>query len=200
MKMKNVSFVARILLCAFLLLTVAAADDLLIVSGALALSDPTQLGRLSRNGLPSDWSGPSAFPGWINTTTTYHYTEYLVNVGVTPYIEVTLDSTASVFVAAYFGGYDPTNPAATYWGDAGFSQPFGMPSSFQVVVPQFQTLTVVINNTAGGNGGVGDPYTLIVQGFLDTQYTSTPEPSSLFLFGSEALGVAGLIRRKLRLG
>lgn len=196
--MKNIFRFARLFLGVLVLLSVAHADNLLDVTGALSLSDPTQMGRISRNGVSSDWSQLKPFPGVINTTTTYHYTEYFVNVGVTPFIEVTLDSSPNVFVAAFLGPYDPTNIASTYVGDPGLSEPLGFPSSFQVVVPKFQTLTLVINNTAGGNGGVGDPYTLIVQGFLDTQFTNTPEPSTFLLLGPGVLGVGGFLRRKLR--
>jgi hypothetical protein len=200
MKMKNVSHCLRILLGILVLVSLAQADNLLDVTGALSLSDPTQQGRISRNGITSDWSQPKSFPGVINTGVTYHYTEFLVNVGVTSFIEVTLDSSPNVFVAAFLGGYDPTNIATFYLGDPGFSEPFGVPASFQVLVPMHQTLTLVINNTGGGNVGVGDPYELIVQGFIDTEFTSTPEPSSLLLLGSGVFGVAGLVRRKLRLG
>jgi hypothetical protein len=200
MKMKKAFHFATILLGVLLLASLAHADNLLDVTGALQLSDPTQLGRISRDGIASDWSQQKTFPGVINTGVTYHYTEYFVNVGVTPFIEVTLDSSPNVFVAGFLGGYDPTNIATFYLGDPGVSEPFGFPSSFQVFVPKGQTLTLVINNTGGNDVGVGDPYELIVQGFIDTQFTSTPEPSSLLLLGSGALGVAGLIRRKVNLG
>ena len=33
---------------------------------SLLSTDPTQLGRLSRNGVPQDWSGQEPFPGVIN--------------------------------------------------------------------------------------------------------------------------------------
>ena len=41
----------------------AMATDLFSVSSTLKSSDPTQLGRLSRSGVPSDWSATKAFPG-----------------------------------------------------------------------------------------------------------------------------------------
>lgn len=203
MKMKRVFRFARIILGILLLASVAYADDLLFASGAVSATDPTQLGRISRNGVFSDWSAAKPFPGVINTTTTYHYTDYFINVGVTPYIEITFDSVSpNTFVAAFLNSYDPTNIGATYLGDPGRSgNLFGVdPLTFQVFVPARETLVVVINNTAAGNVGVGDPFNLIVQGYLDTQFTSTPEPSSLLLLGSGALGIAGLVRRKLYLG
>jgi PEP-CTERM motif len=42
---------------------------------------------------------------------------------------------------------------------------------------------------------VGSPNLYVSEEF----YTFTPEPSSLLLFGSGALGVAGVLRRKLML-
>jgi hypothetical protein len=202
--MKTFNLLVRVLLGAVLLVSVAHADNLFTTSGALTSSDPTQLGRISRDGIWSDWSAPKAFPGVINTTTTYYYTSYDISVGVTPYVAITFDSiSANTFVAAYEDSYDPTNLATNYLGDPGRSGNlfFGTdPLTFNVFVPLHHQLVVVINNTAAGGVGLGDPYNLYVQGFLDTGYTSTPEPSSLFLLGSGALGLAGVIRRKLRLG
>jgi hypothetical protein len=100
---------------------------------ALTLQDPTQLGRLSRNAIPQDWASDEAFPGVINTTTSYRYVTYLVNVGMTPFVQVLFDSLSlNTFVSAYDTTYDTTyvpNSAGlpnlgfdTHWlGDAGFS-------------------------------------------------------------------------------
>ena len=80
-----------------------------------------------------------------------------------------------------------------YIGDAGSSgNAFGTdPVSFEVFVPVRSNFLVVVNISSPV--GIGQPFTITVQGFLDDQFTSTPEPSSLVLLGSGALVVAGLL-------
>jgi hypothetical protein len=46
-----------------------------------------------------------------------------------------------------------------------------------------------------GNGGSGSPATMTITG---ADYSATPEPSSLLLFGTGLVGFAGMLRRKLR--
>ena len=75
-----------------------------------------------------------------------------------------------------------------YIGDAGSSgNYFGVdPISFEVYVPVRSNFLVVVNTSS--NAGIGQPYTITVQGFLDDQFTSTPEPSTLWLLGSGSFG------------
>ncbi len=205
--MRMVSKIAFVVLGALLLASVAQADLLTTFTSSIAANDPTQLGRISRNGIPSDWGSLKVFPGIINPTTTYNYHTYSVNSGVTPFIFITIDSVpGNTFASAYFPSYNPTNTGTNhnmdvnYLGDAGSSgNYFGVdPVSFEVYVPIHSNFLVVVNTSS--NTGIGQPYTITVQGFLDDQFTSTPEPSSLLLLGSGALGIAGLVRRKLNLG
>ena len=205
--MKIASKLVYVLLGALLLVCVAQADTLYTITTSISGSDPTQLGRISRNGIPSDWSGLKPFPGIINPTTVYNYHTYSVNSGVTPFIFITMDSVpGNTFASAYYPSYNPNGPGpnngldVNYLGDAGSSgNYFGVdPVSFEVIVPLHSTFLVVVNTSS--NTGIGQPFTLTVQGFLDGNFTSTPEPGSLVLFGSGVLGIAGLVRRKLNLG
>ena len=206
--MKSISMVAKTAVLLLLAATSTRATTILDVTGALTLTDPTQLGRLSRNGIPQDWSGGEPFPGVINTTTTYHYHTYLVNVGATSFIQIDVDSlSGNTFFSAYDTSYLPDSAGSpnlgfdTNWlGDAGRSgNPVpGDPLFFQVVVPTNHNLLVVLNNTAGANAGVGDPFHLIVEGFIDTEFTDpapVPEPATLLLAAS---GLAVIARSRFK--
>lgn len=206
--MKSISMVAKTAVLLLLAATSTRATTILDVTGALTLTDPTQLGRLSRNGIPQDWSGGEPFPGVINTTTTYRYHTYLVNVGATSFIQIDVDSlSGNTFFSAYDTSYLPDSAGSpnlgfdTNWlGDAGRSgNPVpGDPLFFQVVVPTNHNLLVVLNNTAGANAGVGDPFHLIVEGFIDTEFTDpapVPEPATLLLAAS---GLAVIARSRFK--
>src|SRR5689334_21280886 len=120
------------------------ANGTVIYSGTLLIqsSDPTQLGRLNRNSIPSDWSVPKAFPGTFDATTTFHYTTLDLDLTALEapftddlYVQIDVDSTSrNTFVAAYLNAYDPTQQALNYLGDAGGSgNPFpGDPAFFQI--------------------------------------------------------------------
>src|SRR5438132_8746459 len=75
-------------------LTCGLAEATLLYENPLTITgaDPTQLGRLSRSGIPSDWSVAKPFPGVINPATSYHYTT----------IDLDLDALEAPYVA--YGG------------------------------------------------------------------------------------------------
>lgn len=174
----------------------------------LGAGNPTQLGRLSRNGVPSDWSVAKAFPGTINTGTPYHYTTLDLNLAALEsgfeyggFIQIDFDSPSlNTFLSAYLNSYNPSNEAANYAGDAGLSgNSFGNPGFFQVFVPSGNDLVLVLNETTS-NGGLAQPGNVTVEAFADSQFTdliATPEPGTLSLLAS---GIALLARRRLRRG
>ena len=58
------------------LVAIASQANALVIlntSSTLLISDPTQLGRMTRNGVASDWSASKAFPGVTNPGVTYNY-------------------------------------------------------------------------------------------------------------------------------
>ena len=181
--MKMFSAFARVLILATSLTApVAYADILLDTTGAVLLTDPTQSGRLSRNGVPQNWGGVEAYPGEINGAVTYHYTTFFVPVGLLPFIQIDFIGSANVFAAAYLGSYDPTSKMTNWLGDAGTSGLFfgTDPLFFDVKANPNSIIAIVINNTAASNGGVGDQFHLIVEGYVNAAF-GVPEPSTLLL-------------------
>ncbi len=200
------AFINRAILLA--VLTSAAASGALIttINGSLSASDPTQLARLSRSGVPSDWSTSKAFPGALNVTTSYRYETFTINSGNTPYIQISSDDpNAAVFVSTYLGGYFPNSLAANrgldtnYLGDGGSSgDAFGTdPTFFQVVVPLRTNFQIVVNDVGAG---LARPFSLVVEGFIDTSFddpiTTTPEPAA-FVLSMGGFGVLMLLRRRI---
>ncbi len=201
---------ASFLLCGFAEATAIYSNTISIAAG-----DPTQLGRLSRGGIPQDWSGGEDFPGVLNTTTSYHYFTVDLDLdalesGYTDYggfLQVSFDSTFSTtFLSAYEDTYapDPVAPNRgldTNWlGDPGFSGNFfgTDPVFFQVIVPSTHHLILVLNESVT-NGGLGQPGTVLVEAFTDTEFTDlTPRSSSVPEPGTWALLMCGMVLLAVR--
>lgn len=180
------------------LLACGAVEATPIYSGTTSVTggDPTQLGRLSRNGIPQDWSGSEPFPGLLNATTSYHYTTLDLDLtslmapftSYGAFIQINFDSiTTGTFLSAYLDVFDPLNLGANWLGDPGTSgNYFGVdPLFFQVVVPEGHHLVLVLNETSSaGLDMTGD---ILVEAFADTDYTdltrksNVPEPRTLEL-------------------
>jgi MYXO-CTERM domain-containing protein len=195
----------RSLLCtAALLAALGPAQATVLYTGTLTLTaaSPTQLGRVSRTGIPQDWSGGATFGGLINATTTYHYLTLDLDLSALEssfasyggYIQISIDSTATTtFLSAYADTYNPLNPGATWIGDDGSSGNYfpGDTSFFQVIVPSPKHLVLMFNETTT-NGGLNLPASILVEAFTDTQYTdlvsNVPEPATwAFMLGGLAL-------------
>ncbi len=73
--MSTISKLGRLILLAFLVTTAAQAAILFDITSQLFSNDPTQLGRLSRNGVQQDWTKVSgnSYSGPSAPTTTYVY-------------------------------------------------------------------------------------------------------------------------------
>jgi hypothetical protein len=172
---------------------------------SLSSADPTQVGRLSRNAIPQDWANTELFPGVLNPATSYHYQTFAIPITNTPFVQISIDSIATnTFASAYLDTYAPPNLALNWLGDAGVSGNFfgTDPVFFQVIVPIGHALIVVVNETTTNGGlGVNNPFSILVEGFIDTEFTDpspTPLPAALPLFatGLGALGLLGWRRKK----
>ena len=78
------------------------------------------------------------------------------------------------------------------------------PVFFQVIVPVGHDLIVVVNQTATG-AGIGDPFSILVEGFVDTEYTDpiasgVPEPSTWAMLLLGFAGIGFMAYRRSRQG
>jgi hypothetical protein len=184
------------------LMAACANADIIVDTGVTSFTaTSTQFGRISRNGVASDWGSPKPFPGVTGAPGARGYEFFTVNTGIYSYIQIDLDDpTTSLFVSAYLNSYNPVNSGpnfglnVNYLGDPGLSQPLGNPSFFDIVVTPFSTLIIPINEINLG-GGAGKPFELAVEGFCSadfgdtsnggcTQTAPTPEPGSIILLGT----------------
>lgn len=140
----------------------------------------TQLGRLSRSGLPVQCGSTKTFPGVLNASTSYRYDSYTFATCGTGTRCVTVQMTGganltNLFVAAYSGTYNPASPSTGYLADAGSSSD---PQSFSFNITAGSTFTVIVEDTLAGGGGVGTNYSLNVSGMCTACSTAITPPNA----------------------
>jgi hypothetical protein len=200
--MKRITlFIAAVLF--FSILSINAQADVIFDSGSVNFAATgNQLGRLSRNGTPSTWDAPKLFPGTLSPTTSYAYESFSMNTGIYSFIQISLNtSTTAFFDSAYLNAYLPVNSApnnglnVNYLGDAGFSGNTPTPNVFQIQVPTFSNLLIILNEVNSGGAANGGMFDLKVEGFT-TPTNAVPEPATMLLLGSGLIGLAGYGRKK----
>jgi hypothetical protein len=175
-------------------LAVAARSGVLLDTGEIGFSATgIQFDRISRDGISSTWGSAKNFPGVLGDAKARGYQLFSVNSGIYPFLQISLDDPGGVlFVAAYLNSFSPVNVPPDfgldvhYLGDPGTTQPFGVPSFFQIQVASHSDVVLAVNEIDPG-GGSGAPLNLIVEGFLNSSYADVPEPAS---FGLLAAGLA----------
>ncbi|MGI4852896.1 MAG: PEP-CTERM sorting domain-containing protein [Janthinobacterium lividum] len=214
--MKFRSLIATAIVASGLFASSAFATTIDYFTGSVTTSNPTELGRFSRNAVPQTWTGQETYPGLLasSTATTYYYTTYTYAASLftgAPYVSVSFtddNNTALTFITAYAGSYNPSSRNTGWLGDEGGSGDYFTSTPldgryFDVILPVGQDLVLMVTTTGGGTSGTGQPYEVAVNAFADTMYTDapaavTPEPSTIIELGTGMLAMMGVVRRRFR--
>ena len=130
-------------------------------TGSIDATDPTQTGRIFRDGIPAVCGTTKVFTSLYDSSPRYYDSYVLTNIGTAPQCVVatlTTPNNIEAFLTVYSGSFNPANISANFLGDAGASDP-GMVSS-QTVAPGASIVVVVhnVNSTPFG------AYSLTVNG------------------------------------
>ena len=121
------------------------------VTGSIDPSDPTQIDRLFRSGIPQTCPA-STTCATFGDATPRHYDEYTFTntTGATQCVTVDTNTACTgtnfIFIAAYLGSFDPDNICTNWIGDSGSSPNPDQP--FQFNVDDGQTFVVVVSEVS----------------------------------------------------
>jgi hypothetical protein len=168
-----------------IMLALCASASAQTFSGSITLSDPTENGRLFRDGVPSVAGMMKPFPGISGLGTPFHYDAYTFTnpFAVSTAFTITLTTnTVGVFPfsVVYLGSFDPNNIATNYQADGGFSADAGAPSVYSFDIPAGATFVAIVNEVTSGVGVADYSFSLTP--------STVPEPSTVVeLFAGAAL-------------
>ncbi len=141
-----------------------AAEDLVLalpscecpgvsVTGSLAPGDPTQTGRITRDGTPGTCTAPKACPGVFTAVGARAYDAYtytnLSGSSACVTAELSAGCGSNMFAVAYLGSFNPVSLCTGYLADIGSSN---TGSSMSFTVPAGATFVIVVHEV---NVGVG---------------------------------------------
>ena len=139
-------------------------------------SQGLQVGRMVRTGVASSCAG-KAYPGVQAATGNRQYHAYTfttaAGTGPSSYCVTASLTNASttLFTAAYLGPYNPASFGTNYAGDPGSS--VNGTANYQFNVPAGRTFTIVVHEVNAA-GGVGQNYTLAIDGLCGTAIAPDP--------------------------
>lgn len=176
-----------LVIVAALTLALCASASAQTFNGVIDNSDPTENGRLFRDGVPSQSGMVKPFPGIFDEGTPYHYDAYIFTnpFAVTTAFTITLTTNSQGFFpfsVTYLGSFDPNNIATNYLADAGFSADAGAPAQYSFDIAPGATFVVIVNEVTP-NAGVPD--------YSFTLSPVIPEPSTVIelCIGASLLGL-----------
>lgn len=114
-------------------------------------SEPTQSGRIFRDGKTSRCAPVKAYPGIWGTESNFQYRTHTLYTGRNECVTVNFDPNPGTgndcglyaHMSAYLGSYDPNNQSANYLGDVGSSTT----RRFSFLAPAFSTIVLVVQET-----------------------------------------------------
>jgi len=128
-------------------------------NGSITTSDPTQTGRIFRDGFPSlCLSGKTVS---LSGSAVLHYKSYNFTAPVTGCATVEVNFAgcgSSVMYAAAYSAFNPASPAANVIGDAGAST--STTSTFDFPVTAGQNFTIVVHEVAANTGCANFSFTV----------------------------------------
>ena len=145
----------------------ACGTCLPVVTGIINTNSPAQTNRLLANGVVASCGLTKSYPG-VGATGSFHYNVYgytnTTGGAVCPSVTVSA-AACNVQAAAYLDTFVPSNIAANYLGDSGYSTGAapGNTTSFSVNVPAGHTMIVLVAETSSG-AGCSSGYNLAVTG------------------------------------